>query len=87
MAKTARITTFLPTLAERFTRERLDAHAQADGMQPKRAPEILFVCVHNAGRSQMAAALRPPLRPDTMCTFAPAAPSPASGSNPRSATP
>jgi protein-tyrosine-phosphatase len=46
----------LPTLAERFTRERLDAYAQANGMQAKRAPEILFVCVHNAGRSQMAAA-------------------------------
>lgn len=56
LAKTARITTFLPTLAERFTRERLDAYAQAHGMQAKRAPEILFVCVHNAGRSQMAAA-------------------------------
>jgi protein-tyrosine-phosphatase len=56
LAKTARITAFLPTLAERFTRERLDAYAQAHGMQTKRAPEILFVCVHNAGRSQMAAA-------------------------------
>jgi arsenate reductase (thioredoxin) len=56
LAKTARITAYLPTLAERFTRERLDAYAQANGMQPKRAPEILFVCVHNAGRSQMAAA-------------------------------
>jgi arsenate reductase len=56
LAKTARITAFLPTLAERFTRERLDAYAQAHGMQTKRAPELLFVCVHNAGRSQMAAA-------------------------------
>ena len=56
LAKTARITAFLPTLAERFTRERLDAYAQAHGIQAKRAPEILFVCVHNAGRSQMAAA-------------------------------
>ena len=26
-----------------------------NGMQPKRAPEILFACVHNAGHSQMAA--------------------------------
>jgi protein-tyrosine-phosphatase len=24
---------------------------------PPRVPEVLFVCVHNAGRSQMAAAL------------------------------
>jgi arsenate reductase len=27
------------------------------GMPERRIPEVLFVCVHNAGRSQMAAAL------------------------------
>ena len=27
------------------------------GVMPNQVPEILFVCVHNAGRSQMAAAL------------------------------
>ena len=26
-------------------------------MSAERVPEVLFVCVHNAGRSQMAAAL------------------------------
>lgn len=26
-------------------------------MMPERRPEVLFVCIHNAGRSQMAAAL------------------------------
>ena len=26
-------------------------------LRPSRVPEVLFVCVHNAGRSQMAAAL------------------------------
>ena len=31
--------------------------AQADGVIVKEVPEVLFVCVHNAGRSQMAAAL------------------------------
>ena len=31
--------------------------AQADGRIAKTVPELLFVCVHNAGRSQMAAAL------------------------------
>lgn len=31
--------------------------AQAEGRVAKKVPEILFVCVHNAGRSQMAAAL------------------------------
>ena len=29
----------------------------ADGMLVKDQPEVLFVCVHNAGRSQMAAGL------------------------------
>ena len=31
------------------------ALAQAEGTLTKEAPEVLFVCVHNAGRSQMAA--------------------------------
>ena len=31
--------------------------ARAKGAAPKDAPEVLFVCVHNAGRSEMAAAL------------------------------
>jgi arsenate reductase len=48
---------FIPVLAERFARERLRALAQVEGKLVKEVPEILFVCVHNAGRSQMAAAL------------------------------
>ncbi len=52
-----RIETFLPLLLHRFTRERLQALAQVEGRLAKTAPEVLFVCVHNAGRSQMAAAL------------------------------
>jgi arsenate reductase (thioredoxin) len=48
---------FLPVLVGRFARERLSALAQADGRVEKTRPEVLFVCVHNAGRSQMAAAL------------------------------
>jgi protein-tyrosine-phosphatase len=47
----------LPSLAERFARDRLTALAQSQSMIQKEMPEILFVCVHNAGRSQMAAAL------------------------------
>lgn len=56
LSTTARITTFLPILAERLTRERLVAIAQVEGKIAKRVPEVVFVCVHNAGRSQMAAA-------------------------------
>ena len=51
------ISVFVPVLAHRFARERLKALAQADGTIVKEMPEVLFVCVHNAGRSQMAAGL------------------------------
>ena len=53
----SRLVEFIPLLTYRFTRERLLALAQADGLVTKEMPEVLFVCVHNAGRSQMAAAL------------------------------
>ena len=53
----ANISVFVPVLAHRFARERLKALAQAEGMITKEQPEVLFVCVHNAGRSQMAAGL------------------------------
>ena len=53
----SRINVFVPVLAHRFARERLRALAQAEGALVKEQPEVLFVCVHNAGRSQMAAGL------------------------------
>ena len=53
----ARVMTFLPLLVHRHTRERLTALGQSEGVIIKTIPEVLFVCVHNAGRSQMAAAL------------------------------
>lgn len=53
----APIQAHVPVLAERFAKERLRAVAQAGGQIVKDVPEVLFVCVHNAGRSQMAAAL------------------------------
>jgi len=53
----ARISDFVPVLSYRFARERLKALAQAEGIVTKEMPEVLFVCVHNAGRSQMAAGL------------------------------
>ncbi len=53
----ARVAMFVPVLAHRFARERLRALAQVEGKLAKTMPEILFVCVHNAGRSQMAAGL------------------------------
>ena len=53
----SKITVFVPVLAHRFARERLKALGQSGGTIAKDRPEVLFVCVQNAGRSQMAAAL------------------------------
>ena len=55
--RTATIKTHLPNFTFRFTRERLTALAQSKGALVSQVREVLFVCVHNAGRSQMAAAL------------------------------
>ncbi len=53
----SKINVFVPVLAHRFARERLKALGQAEGLLTKEHPEVLFVCVQNAGRSQMAAGL------------------------------
>ena len=56
-ARATVVSPFLPVMVERFAREQLQASAQAGGLILKHAPEILFVCQRNAGRSQMAAAI------------------------------
>ena len=50
----ARFATWLPVLIERFTSDRLRALARLEVGRSDR-PAVLFLCVHNAGRSQMAA--------------------------------
>jgi arsenate reductase (thioredoxin) len=45
---------YLPLLAERFARQRLQALARVDGHHKDDKPVVLFLCTHNAGRSQMA---------------------------------
>jgi len=45
---------FLPLLAERFARQRLTALAKVEGKHDQGVPVVLFLCTHNAGRSQMA---------------------------------
>lgn len=57
LARTATVTIHLATLAEKFARDRLTALAQSRGFIAKSVPEVLYVCVQNSGRSQMAAAL------------------------------
>lgn len=51
----ARFPTWLPILIERTTRDRLRAIARMEAVPMDRKPAVLFLCVHNAGRSQMAA--------------------------------
>jgi arsenate reductase (thioredoxin) len=53
----ARVKDFVPLFVHRFARERLRALGQVEGTIAKEVPEVLFVCVQNAGRSQMAASL------------------------------
>ena len=53
-ADKATMTNFLPLLAERFARQRLQALARVEGHANDGKPVVLFLCVHNAGRSQMA---------------------------------
>ena len=50
----AKFSTFVPLLAERFARQRLKALAKVEGSGDGGVPIVLFLCVHNAGRSQMA---------------------------------
>jgi len=45
---------FLPLLAERFAAQRLQALARVEGHSSDGKPVVLFLCTHNAGRSQIA---------------------------------
>jgi arsenate reductase len=53
-AERANFTHFLPLIAERFARQRLRALAKVEGKAHDGVPVVLFLCVHNAGRSQIA---------------------------------
>jgi arsenate reductase len=57
LAERAHTGRHLPSLTSRFTADRLSASATADGARKYGVPEVLFVCVQNAGRSQMAAGI------------------------------
>ena len=54
LAATATVPNYLPLLTEKFARQRLRALARVDGAIVDGKPTVLFLCVHNAGRSQMA---------------------------------
>ncbi len=54
LAKTATVTKWLTLGAEKFAKQRLQALVHMRDHSLKRVPAVLFLCVHNAGRSQMA---------------------------------
>ena len=54
VAKRATVTKWLTATAEKFALQRLEALAHSQGHTGNRTPAVLFLCVHNAGRSQMA---------------------------------
>lgn len=51
----AKTSTWVPLLAERFARDRLRALVRLESDATTLSPSVLFLCVHNAGRSQIAA--------------------------------
>jgi arsenate reductase (thioredoxin) len=53
-ATRATVHDYLALLAERFARQRLQAAAKMNGTSTDDKPVVLFVCDHNADRSQMA---------------------------------
>lgn len=64
-----RVTQYAPALAERLTRERLRAVASRLPGHVGRVPAVLFLCVHNAGRSQMAAGFSRRLAGDRVAVY------------------
>ncbi|WP_082734080.1 arsenate reductase ArsC [Microbacterium hominis] len=56
LSQRAQVRTHLAALTARYAAERLSALASAKGLVLRGTPEVLFVCVQNAGRSQLAAA-------------------------------
>jgi arsenate reductase len=61
-----RLTDYVHLFAGRFARDRLRALARTQGLIARGVPQILFLCTHNAGRSQMAAAFAAHLAGDAV---------------------
>lgn len=65
----AKSTMWIPLLAERFAKDRLRALVRLESEVTDLNPSVLFLCVHNAGRSQMAAGWMRHLAGDTVEVF------------------
>ena len=60
---------WVPLLAERFAKDRLRALVRLESEPTSLNPSVLFLCVHNAGRSQMAAGWMRHLAGDAVDVF------------------
>jgi protein-tyrosine-phosphatase len=65
----AKVAAFIPLFVERFARQRLRALARVEGVSTDTTPMVVFLCVHNAGRSQMAAGWAQQLGGDSIEVF------------------
>jgi protein-tyrosine-phosphatase len=77
----AHITTWVPVLVERLTDDRLRALMRLESTRTDLNPSVLFLCVHNAGRSQIAAGFMRQLAGDKVDVFSGGS-APADGVNP-----
>ena len=77
----AHITTWIPVLVERLTDDRLRALMRLESKRTDLNPSVLFLCVHNAGRSQIAAGFMRRLGGDKVDVFSGGS-TPADGVNP-----
>jgi protein-tyrosine-phosphatase len=75
------VVSFVPILVERFAKDRLKALAKIEGKMISDKPSVIFLCVHNAGRSQMAAGWLKHLAGDRVDVFSGGS-EPASSVNP-----
>lgn len=69
LVEKARTSEWIPLLAERFARDRLRALVRLESDEIGLNPSVLFLCVHNAGRSQMAAGWMRHLAGDAVDVF------------------
>jgi arsenate reductase len=78
---TSEVVSFVPIFVERFARDRLRALAKVEGKMVSDKPSVMFLCVHNAGRSQMASGWLKYLSDDRVDVFSGGS-EPASSVNP-----
>lgn len=69
LLKNSKVLTWTPVIAERLTNDRLRALVRLEAAPSDLNPSVLFLCVHNAGRSQMAAGFMRQIAGDRVDVF------------------